>query len=180
VGYPWPRRFDHWDLLTPGAPVDIVKQGDDGVDIVRYPGVVIGVLEGSSWVEIEAHWTAGTVVQGPLTFEIGDVLREFFSWEFPGNAFSVFTPGMRHKGWYANVTWPSWVDIRSGVPTVIWRDLILDVVAGPNRVAVDLDDEELEASGLRLADAALHDAIIDARRELHVALAEGRMPFREP
>jgi predicted RNA-binding protein associated with RNAse of E/G family len=112
-----------------------------------------------------------------LTFAPGDILRELFSWAHPYNAFSVFDPDHRHKGWYANVTYPSWVELESGEPILIWHDLLLDVVADSSGDAINLDDDELEDSDLAATDPGLHAAIVAARDDILVNLRQRTGPF---
>lgn len=175
--YIWPQRADNWDHLRPGTNVSVVKRNDQGADVVYYPGLVVPTRAETPWVEVEAIWTAGTVVQETLAFETGDVLREFFSWQHPFNAFALYTPSHELKGWYANVTLPSWVEGQNNAWVVVWQDLWLDVVAAPGSAPLNLDDDELEDSGLADRDRSLFDAIIGAREELLILLASKSGPF---
>ena len=177
LSFAWPTRSENWELLIPGTPVTLVKRLHDGNDVVWYPGVIVSTLADDPWVEVEAYWTAGTVVQGPITFETGDVLREFFSWQHPFNAFALYSPALELKGWYANVTYPSWVERSHSGFSLYWQDLWLDVVADGHGNAVNLDDDELEASGLALTDPGLHRSIVAARDELANRLRSGASPF---
>jgi hypothetical protein len=179
-GFDWPMRPEHWERLVPGTVATLVKRIDPGIDVVRYPAVVVETQAEPPWVEFEATWTAGTVVQGPLTFEPGDILREFFSWLHPYNAFSVFDPDFRHKGWYANVTYPSWVELDGDAPILIWHDLLLDVVADSVGASINLDDDELDDSELSATNPGLHAAIIAARDDILVNLRQRTGPFILP
>ncbi|MEJ7837656.1 MAG: DUF402 domain-containing protein [Thermomicrobiales bacterium] len=176
-GYTWPQRPNEWHHLRAGTNVTIVKRNDQGADVISYPGLIVPTKAEAPWVEIEAIWTAGTVVQADLTFETGDVLREFFSWQHPFNAFALYSRWHELKGWYANVTLPSWVELRDNALIMVWQDLWLDVVATPGNAPVHLDDDELEDSGLTERDRDLFDAIIRARDELLILLESGSGPF---
>lgn len=175
--YVWPERSANWDQLQSGTNVTIVKRDHDGVDVVSYPGLIVPTLANPPWVEIEAIWTAGTVIQETLTFKNSDVLREFFSWQHPFNAFALYSPSRELKGWYSNVTLPSWVERQNGELVVVWQDLWLDVVATPGSTPVHLDDDELQDSGLAERDRDLFDAIIRARDELLILLKSRSGPF---
>lgn len=177
VPFLWPTRTGDWDLLVPASEVTLVKRIVADADVVRYPGVVVESAAPSPWIEIEAQWTSKSVVQGSLRFDPGDILREFFSCEHPYNAFSVFTPDHQHKGWYANVTYPSWIELQHGRPQLIWHDLMLDVVADANGVSVNLDDDELEKSGLAESRPELHRAIVAARDEILEHIGRRTGPF---
>jgi hypothetical protein len=176
-GFNWPMRPEYWDLLVPGTEVTIVKRRHDGKEVVFYPGRVVPTNAATPWVEIEATWTAGTIVQGPLTFETGDILREFFSWKHPYDAFAVYSPTHQFKGWYANVTYPSWVEHDGAELRLIWQDLWLDIVAGIGGEVDNLDDDELTASGLEQDKANLYRAIIQSREEILLELANRSGPF---
>jgi hypothetical protein len=166
LNFNWPMRPEYWNLLVPGTDVTVVKRTHNGEDVVNYPGRVVPTNADSPWVEVEATWTVGTVVQGPLTFETGDTLREFFSWQHPFNAFAVYTTSNAIKGWYANVTYPSWVERDGDELRLVWQDLWLDVVSDVDGIIVNLDDDELAASGTAGSDSLFHRAIIDARHQV--------------
>jgi hypothetical protein len=178
--FDWPKRSEHWDRLVPGTSVTVVKRIDPATELVRYPAVVVASQVGPPWVELEAMWTIGSVAQGPIVFEPGDILREFFSWEHLFNVFSLFDAGFRHKGWYANVTYPSWVEMRNDQPHLIWHDLLLDVVADSNGDSVNLDDDELADSNLAVTNPGLHQAILSARDDILLNLRQRSGPFVLP
>jgi hypothetical protein len=173
----WTYRDAGWELLTPGKTVEMVKRQIDGEDRARYPGIIRGTLASDPWVEIEAIWTMPGVTQGPLTFSPGDVIREFYSWRHPYNAFSVFSPQGKHKGWYANVTYPSFIEMQRGEPIVIWHDLVLDVVADAAGEYEVLDEDELEESGLESTDPGLYRMILKAQDALVTELRNRTGPF---
>jgi hypothetical protein len=173
----WTYREADWELLTPGTTVEMVKRQIDGEDRARYPGMIQPTLARDPWVEIEALWTTPSVTQGPLTFSPGDVIREFYSWRHPYNAFSVYSPQGVHKGWYANVTYPSFIEMQRGEPVVIWQDMLLDVVADAAGEYEVLDEDELAASGLATTDPDLHCMILEARDEILKELRNRTGPF---
>jgi hypothetical protein len=166
-----------WDILTPGTTITMVKRHVDGEERARYPGEVRPTLAESPWVEIEAIWTLPRFARPLLTFEPGDILREFYSWQHPYNAFSVFTPSGEHKGWYANVTCPSFIEQEVQGPVLVWHDLLLDVIANAAGDFEVLDEDELEESGLAHSDPDLHQRIVTACEAMIEALRNRTGPF---
>ncbi len=161
-----------WFDLRPGTPVDIVKLAPDGHEVTRYPGRTI-LCPDTEWVALEADWTRQLLEIAGLSFVTGDRLIECFSDQHPFDAFAVLSPEGDLRGWYANVTWPSWIE--EGSPSVLyWHDLYIDVIALPDGQFTILDEDEL-------ADAAVGDelrAMIEAARDELVARFERReMPF---
>ena len=168
-----------WTSLVPGAELTIVKLAPDGSEAARYPGEVVGHHE-DSWMLVRATWTYRTVDIGDLSFCPGDSLLEWFSPLYPFNAFAVFSPNHRLKGWYANVTHPARLDITAAPPILIWHDLFLDLVGLPDGSFTLHDDDELLASGIANADPDLHARILDARAELIRRFQCWLPPFADP
>ncbi len=171
-----------WTELTLGLEVTVVKRSiKHGPEFrVAYPGTVVTTSVPAPWVEIEARWVAGTIQQAHLTFENDDVLREIFSPIHPYNAFAVYSPEGRLKGWYANVVRPTVISAESEGLEVIWNDLFIDIVATPDgRIAV-LDEEELEEAELLTSDPELHTHILAAHDELLERFQSRRAPFSSP
>ena len=160
--------------LLPGAELTIVKLAPDGSEAARYRGEVAGHHD-DSWTLVQATWTNRTVELGGLSFCPGDDLLEWFSPLHPFNAFAVFSPGDRLKGWYANVTHPARLDLATDPPVLIWHDLFLDLVGLPDGSFTLRDEDELLASGLAIADPGLHVRINEARSEL-IRRFEHRLP----
>lgn len=175
--FDWPLRPEHWDALVPGHTISILKRHIDGEDRVRYHGEIQVSIAPEPWVEIWAVWTLPKYERDLLTLETGDILREFYSWKHPWNLFSVFAPDGRHKGWYANVTYPAFVEIQQENPVLVWHDLLLDVIANSQVESLNLDDDELEDSGLSESNPALFHAIVLARDEILGELANRTGPF---
>ena len=143
----------------------IVKLAPDGSEAARYRSEVIGHRP-DSWVLVQATWTNQTIELDGLSFRPGDGLVEWFSPRHPFNAFAVFSPEARFKGWYANVTHPARLDVATDPPVLIWHDLFLDLVGLPDGSFTVRDDEELLASGLASTNRDLHARILEARSEL--------------
>ncbi|MBA2276608.1 MAG: DUF402 domain-containing protein [Chloroflexia bacterium] len=173
-----PATEGHWAGLTPGLAVMALKLAPDGSPRARYHGTIIATTEHERWIEIEARWTHEPVTVGGLRFAPGDVLREFYSPVLPFNVFAVHDPSVALRGWYANVTYPTRVDVSERQPLLIWHDLYLDLVAFPDGSFVRLDDDELSASHLARSDPALCARIIEARDELVRRFQTRRFPFR--
>jgi hypothetical protein len=158
-------------LPTPGSQVTIVKLKPDGCEAIRYPGETICSHEG--WIAARAPWEQRRVDLGYLVFEPGDVFYEYFSLDQPFNAFAIFTYEGKLKGWYCNVTLPSWVSDR----TIYWHDLYIDVIAYPDGRTLVLDEDELTDSGLEESEPDKYRMILDARDTLLSMVKRRTYPF---
>ena len=167
-----------WSSLLAGAELTIVKLAPDGSEAARYRGEVVGHSD-DSWILVQATWTNRTIEVGELSFCPGDDLLEWFSRRHPFNAFAVFSPEARLKGWYANVTHPARLDATTDPPMLIWHDLFLDLVGLPDGSFTLRDDDELLASGLVKADPELHERIVGARSELIRRFVRRLPPFAD-
>jgi hypothetical protein len=157
--------------IEPGTPVTIVKLRPDRTEAIRYPGIAIDVADG--WVAARAPWGQRRVDLGYLVFEPNDIFLEYFALDSPFNVFAIYTQSGTLKGWYCNVTHPSWID----KTTIYWHDLYVDVVAYPDGKLIILDEDELAESGLATRDPALHQRILEARDTLVDLLNNRRYPF---
>ena len=165
-----------WSSLLPGAELTIVKLAPDGSQAARYQGEVVGHC-GDSWVLVLATWTNRTIDLDGLSFRPGDKLLEWFSPRHPFNAFAVFSPANRLKGWYANVTHPAQLDATQDPPVLIWHDLFLDLVGLPDGSFTVRDEDELLASGLSQAEPELYARILEAQSELIQRFEHHLSPF---
>lgn len=157
-----------------GTRIDIVKLRPDGSEAIRYPGEVIAAPRG--WIAARAPWGQRRVDLGYLVFEPNDIFLEFFSTTEPLNVFAVFTADGALKGWYCNVTRPSWMNDHA----VFWHDLYIDVVAYPDRADVlILDEDELAESGIEATDPALYQLIARGRARLRQMFEDNEYPFSE-
>ena len=173
------RSNADWSAVKVGTELEIVKLAPNGSVAARYPGVVIEIDPSPSWITVRAKWVLRDSEVDGLRLVPGDELHEFFSPEHPFNVFSIFTPEGVLRGWYANVTHPSWIDFETSPPTLYWHDLYVDLIGLPDGRWAVWDEDELEASGLETSDPALHATILKTRDEL-VALASARaFPFHE-
>lgn len=151
--------------LEPGSELVVAKRAPSGIETTRYPATVAATRARQPWIEVVATWDHGRIEVAGLAFEPGDTLREFFSAEHPYNAFAVFSPQGKLRGWYGNVTYPAFVDTVAGQDLLVWHDLFLDVVILPDGTMHLLDDDELAASAIP-ADQDFAAAIEQARRDL--------------
>jgi hypothetical protein len=157
-----------------GTPIEIVKLRPDGSEAIRYPGEVIPAPH--SWIAARAPWGQRRVDLGYLVFEPNDIFLEFFSTVEPLNVFAIFSTDGLLKGWYCNVTRPSWVCDNE----VYWHDLYVDVVAYPDGADVRvLDEDELADSGVEVTDPALYRLIAKGRARLLEMIAANEYPFTE-
>lgn len=157
-----------------GTQIDIVKLRPDGSEAIRYPGEVIPAPSG--WIAARAPWGQRRVDLGYLIFDPDDIFLEFFSTIEPLNVFAIFTATGTLKGWYCNVTRPSWMRDRA----VYWHDLYIDVVAYPDRDDVQvLDEDELAEAGVEASDPALYKLIAKGRLRLLEMIAANEYPFTE-
>lgn len=168
-----------WPQLQPGTHVEVAKWSakHQGERRALYPGVVVGSPLPSPWIVIETYWTMGAHDQGLLTFENGDLLHEIFSPIHPYNAFAVYAPDGLLKGWYANVTYPTFFEEGADERVLVWHDLFIDIVATPDGEVAVLDEDELEDAGLLATDPDLHARILAARDELLQRLRDRQAPF---
>ncbi len=166
------------DLPT-GTRIEIVKLDPAGEHVVTYPGVVLPNPDQPDWVITEARWVNRTVDLGGLTFHTGDRLIEIFSATTPFNCFAVHDPGTDAlRGWYANVTYPTRIDVGGARPRLFWHDLYLDVVGNPAGYLSLRDEDELAESGLARTDPALYAAIVGAADRVLDLMAARSFPFR--
>ena len=168
-----------WSELSPGTVVEVAKWSakHQGERQALYPGLVIDSPLPSPWIVIETHWTMGRHDQGLLTFENGDLLHEIFSPIHPYNAFAVYRPDGALKGWYANVTYPTFFEEDNSEAVLIWHDLFIDIVTTPAGEVAVLDEDELEEADLLTSDPDLHQHILAARDELLERFHERLAPF---
>jgi hypothetical protein len=158
----------------PGSQIDIVKLRPNGSEAIRYPGEVITAPDG--WIATRAPWGQRRVDLGYLVFEPNDIFLEFFSTIEPLNVFAVFTANGTLKGWYCNVTHPSWMRDDA----VYWHDLYIDVVTYPDRDEIRvLDEDELADSGVETSDPALYQLIVAGRSRLLQMIENNEYPFTE-
>lgn len=168
-----------WPELPVGTALTVVKLAPDGSEVTRYPGEVIAAGAPAPWLAVRATWMNRLVELDGLRFETGDRLHEFFSPVDRFNAFAVFAPDGRLRGWYANVTHPTALDTRSRPPTLSWHDLYVDVVGLPDGTVAIRDEDELAAAGLGEREPALVAAIVATRDEVVGRLRRRAFPFHE-
>ncbi|CAA9548628.1 MAG: hypothetical protein AVDCRST_MAG73-2663 [uncultured Thermomicrobiales bacterium] len=155
----------------------VVKLAPGGAEVTRYPGVVVEAGAPAPWLAVEARWVNRLVELDGLRFETGDTLHEFFSPHDWFNAFAVFSPDGRLRGWYANVTHPATLDQATDPPTLYWHDLFLDVVALPGGALTVRDEDELAEANLAATDLTLHARIVATCDEILRRVSVRAFPF---
>lgn len=153
---PDPESVGLWHELVSGTEVTIVKRRIDGSEAARYPARVAEDDVPAPWRTLIATWLLPETTQGTLTFSPGDTLHERFSPEHPFDAFGAVSPDKHFKGWYANVTWPAFLERTPDGLELTWQDLYLDLVVTDDGVSV-LDEDELAAAPL----AASHPRLVE-------------------
>ena len=169
-----------WQSLEVGREITVIKRSPDGEDAARYSAVIVARAQEDDWVALRARWTYRRVEVDQLVFNPGDELIEWFSPALPFNAFAVLSPGGELRGWYANVTYPAFLEpLVDGEPSValVWHDLYLDLVGLPDASFVVRDEDELADSGLEAADSRLHTEIVAAVNDLVQRFVSQQMAF---
>lgn len=161
------------NALLPEARVTVRKLRPDGSEATRYPGQVMPGLD--RWIAVRAEWRLQRIDLGCLVFEPGDRLHEYFSPDSPFNAFALFAPDGRFKGWYCNVTYPARIE----GDQISWQDLYIDIIVCPDGQNVVLDEDELAEAGLEQTDPGLYRYILDARVALEQCICNRAYPFSE-
>ncbi|MEO7077405.1 MAG: DUF402 domain-containing protein [Rhodococcus sp. (in: high G+C Gram-positive bacteria)] len=172
-----PASVANWEKLHTGGGVTIVKRDPNGKESARYPGTVTSDPAIGPWRTLTATWTMPDVTQGGLTIATGDTLHELFSCEHPFNAFGVMSPAGEFKGWYANVTWPAFLQESPDGLVLTWQDLVLDIIVLPSGQIVHLDDDELADSRIPHDFPQLANAIIAVRDHLTTLAPASLPPF---
>lgn len=162
-----PESISVDDVLT------IVKLRPDGTEATRYPGKALPSPPG--WLVAEAVWTTRRVDLGYLVFDVGDRLIEYFALDQPLNVFRLHSGTGELKGWYANVTHPTYVD---GL-TVSWHDLYLDLVVYPDGRTLLLDEDELADAKIAESDPELYRLILNGKDRLLQLALTNSYPFSE-
>lgn len=171
-----------WTGLRPGQQLTIVKLDPGGAEAARYSGKVVATLEPESWCVVQAIWTYGAMDIDGLEFHTGDHLLEWFSPMCPFNAFAVYAPDAKLRGWYANVTHPAYLEKPNSDPvlhpSLVWHDLFLDLIGRPDGSFVIRDRDELDASGIASSDPGLYQSILAAGDELAERFNARQIPFQ--
>ena len=168
-----------WLDLPLGTQLTVVKLAPNGLEVARYPSTVVDAGAPPPWLAVQATWVNRRVVLDGLAFEIGDILHEYFSPTHPFNAFAVHAPDGTLRGWYANVTHPTTLDLTADLPHLVWHDLFIDLVALPDGTVVVRDEDELADAAIAARDPALHGMILDARDDLLRRFAAAEVPFHQ-
>lgn len=169
-----------WRSLAVGREITVIKRSPDGAEAARYPAEIVARAAEDDWLALKALWTYKRVEMDGLTFETGDHLIEWFSPVQPFNAFAVVSPEGLLRGWYANVTYPAYLEPSSEgetSPTLVWHDLYLDLVGLSDGTYVVRDEDELAESGLEASNLRLHAEIVAANDDLVRRFISRQLPF---
>ncbi len=165
-----------WTSLPIGTDVQIIKLRPNGSEATKYPARVLDLPVPRTWVAVEAVWTRDPVALDGLIFSPGDLIHEYFSSQDPFNVFAVFSRQGVLRGWYANVTHPSWMGRDNELPAIYWHDLYVDVVGLPTGEVFVRDEDELETA---VHEVSLVEIILASRDELLRRFAGRAFPFHE-
>lgn len=165
--------------MPTGTELRIVKVSPEGEEVTSYPGWVIDAGARAPWIAARADWVRRVVEMDGLCFVPGDRLHEFFSPRHGYNLFSVWSPGGKLRGWYANVTHPTRIDFATAPATLFWHDLYVDLIGLPDGAFALRDEDELAAAGLAMSDPALYRRIVETRDELLRLYHAREFPFHE-
>lgn len=168
-----------WQHLGLGQAITVIKLNPEGAEATRYSAVMVERAPEDDWIALRAIWTYERVEIDGLVFNPGDELVEWFSPMQPFNAFAVLSPAGALRGWYANVTYPAYLEPPgAGNPlTLFWHDLYLDLVGLPDDSFVTRDEDELAESGLEARNPSLHREILAAADELARRYMSRQLPF---
>ena len=166
-----------WSALTPGTSLTIVKQAPDGQEVTRYPGHVFLQVEEGSWIGAQATWTNRAIDVDGLWFHPGDTIEEYFSATEWFNAFRVLAPGGEARGWYANVTYPTKLEVGPAGLLLLWHDLYVDIVVRQDGGTTVRDEDELADSALAERAPDIHRNILAARDLILTRIEQQIFPF---
>lgn len=137
----------------------------------RQRAFYIGVVQSSNpnCVTVKAFWKQATMkTDFGMSMEPGDFFIEQFYLNRWYNVMALFSPtptAPTLKGWYANVTRPTFFENEA----LVWEDLKLDVWMTPDGKMTTLDEDEFAAITHELAPheiASAHGALLQIREEL--------------
>ncbi|RMF28191.1 MAG: DUF402 domain-containing protein [Chloroflexi bacterium] len=151
--------------------ITVEKLDAKGREAARYPATVVEWIPNG--VVLRARWGRPRYDLGYLVLEPDDQFTEYFFTDRWYNIFEIRAADGRLKGWYCNLSRPA--TITDGEVSAV--DLYLDLFVYPDGKMLVLDEEELEASGLREADPEAWRAVQEALAELQAMVRAGHPPF---
>jgi protein associated with RNAse G/E len=129
------------------SAITIHKLNEQGVEIFRYSGTLIG--EQGTSITIEAHFERSDVQFFELTFREGDRFIETYYTDRWFNIFEIHDAADDHlKGWYCNITRPARIEQGH----IYAEDLALDLLVTPDGRVHVLDEDEFEEINLSESD----------------------------
>jgi nicotinamide-nucleotide amidase len=133
----------------------IHKHDSHGARKVSYPGDVVS--HGAREILVRAEWRFPKQELPYATLVPGDVFLETFYFDRWYNVFEIRSAAGELKGWYANITRPSYFvaeESAAGAQALIWEDLELDLWMSPAGDLLMLDEDEFAAADLPPAERA--------------------------
>ena len=121
-------------------PIQIIKQDYLGRDVWQYTGTLVEITD--SKIVIEAYFDREDTPVDNMVIRPGDKFIETY---FSNQWFNIYEIQDQRSGkikaWYCNICHP--VEISDD--TVVYRDLVLDLLVYPEGTQVVLDMDEFEA-----------------------------------
>ena len=129
--------------------VTVHKLNEQGVEVFRYNGILIG--EQGTSLTLEARFERADVQFLEVTFQEGDRFVETYYSDRWFNIFEIHDADDDHlKGWYCNITRPA----RFEQGHIYAEDLALDLLVYPDGRLRVLDEAEFEEIELSESDRA--------------------------
>lgn len=142
----------------------IHKHDHHGARKVSYHGVVIS--QNAREIIVHAEWRFPTQTLPYATLTAGDLFIETFYFDRWYNVFEIRSAAGALKGWYANITRPTYLTDEVE-PALVWEDVELDLWMSPAGEMLTLDEDEFEAAHLSAFERATAlGALERARAEL--------------
>lgn len=120
-----------------GSAITVHKLNEQGVEVFRYRGTLIG--EQGASITIEARFERADIQFFELTFREGDRFIETYYTDRWFNIFEIHDADDDHlKGWYCNITLPARIEQGH----IYAEDLALDFLVYPDGRWRVLDEDE--------------------------------------
>lgn len=121
-------------------PIMIIKQDYLGHDVWQYSGTLVEIDDNK--IVIEAYFDREDTPVDKIVIRQGDKFIETY---FSNQWFNIYEIQDQRSGnvkaWYCNISYPAEISSDS----VVFRDLVLDLLVFPDETQVVLDMDEFEA-----------------------------------
>ena len=151
-----------------GSAITVHKLNEQGVEVFRYSGILIG--ERGNSLTLEAYYERSDVQFFGLTFREGDRFIETYYSERLFNIFEIHDTDDHIKGWYCNITRSARIEQGH----IYAEDLALDLLVYPDGRVQVLDEDEFEELELSESD---HNTALAALEELKQWVEARKGPF---